>query len=237
MSLAEPLVLIPGLMCDARVFGDIAGPLSRSRPIIVAAPVAGERIEEIASNLLGQLPARFALLGQGMGGLVALELLRRAPTRATRIALVATSPLPATPEEAAAKENAIVKAKAGRLADALDAEIPAGALHAGTREPTRATLRAMAEGLGPRVFVQQLRAIQRRKDVQSVLRQVTQPALVLAGAADTLVPVKRQTFTSEMIPHARLEVLDDAGHLPSLEAPEAVLKALGRWLEQPLVLR
>ena len=234
----EPLVLIPGLMCDARVFAGQIAPLSAQRPVMVAAPVTGERIEEIASTLLGQLPHRFALLGQGLGGMIALELMRRAPERATRLALVATTPLPPSPETAAAKEAIIVKARAGRLIEALEAEIPALALAPGVeRSGVRQVMREMAEALGTRIFVQQVRAIQRRKDQQAVLRKVIQPALVLAGAADAIYPLKRQSFMAEMIPHARLEVLDEAGHLPTLEAPEAALKAIRRWLEQPLVLR
>ena len=238
MSLREPVVLVPGLMCDARVFAGQIGPLSSERPVMVAPPLAGERIEEIASNLLGQLPHRFALLGQGLGGMVALELLRRAPERITRVALFSTVPLPPSPDEAASKEATLVKARAGRLLEALETELPDGALAPGADRPAiRATMRAMAEALGPQVFVQQMRAIQRRKDQQAVLRKVIQPALVLCGRADSVVPVKRQSFMAEMIPHARFEVLDTAGHLPTLEAPEATLRAVQRWLGQPLVLR
>ena len=95
----------------------------------------------------------------------------------------------------------------------------------------------MAHTLGPEVFVHQSRALQRRRDQQSTLRKIKQPALVLCGAHDALCPVKRHTFMAELIPHARLVVLDDAGHLPTLETPDETNDALWEWLHQPYVLR
>jgi len=94
----------------------------------------------------------------------------------------------------------------------------------------------MAETLGGDTFVRQSRALQRRRDQQAVLRKCKVPALVLCGEHDMLCPVKRHAFMAEMIPYAKLTVLEDAGHWPSLEAPEATTAALRDWLHQPLVL-
>ena len=88
--MAEPLVFLPGMMCDARLFGPQIVELSADTCVTVAPITQGERVEEIASNLLDQLPARFALAGLSMGGIIAMELLRRAPDRITRIALKGT---------------------------------------------------------------------------------------------------------------------------------------------------
>ena len=93
----EPLVLLPGMMCDARLFGPQIAELSADTVVISAPLTQGERVEEIASGLLDQLPARFALAGLSMGGIVAMELLRRAPDRITRIALMDTNPLAVDP--------------------------------------------------------------------------------------------------------------------------------------------
>lgn len=127
----EPLVLLPGLSTDARLFRDQITVLSRRFPVMVGAPVQGERVEEIASALLGMLPARSALFGYGFGGVVALELMRRAPERFTRIALMATTPLAGTPHEAAELETRIVAARTGRLADAISSEYPVASLGSG----------------------------------------------------------------------------------------------------------
>ncbi|GGL66235.1 alpha/beta fold hydrolase [Wenxinia marina] len=233
----EPLVLLPGFLADAGLFRPQVEALSGDIPVTVAPTAGGERVEEIASSLLGVLPGRIALLGHGFGGVVALELARRAPERIARIALIAATPLAGTPHESAALEARIVAARSGRLSDALEAEVPAAALAPGAgRGPVMAALREMAKRTGGPGYVRQLRAFQRRKDQQAVLHRLGRPTLILCGAHDTLVPVKRHSFMAEMVPGATLEVIDDAGHLPTLETPDAVTRAIREWMGLPLVL-
>ena len=90
--MTEPVVFIPELMCDARVFQHQINALSAERAVTIAAPVHGERIEEMASSLLHGVPQRFALVGLGLGALVAIELTRRAPERVNRLALISADP-------------------------------------------------------------------------------------------------------------------------------------------------
>lgn len=235
--MAEPLVLLPDMMCDARLFGPQIAELSAEFAVTVAPLSQGERVEEMASSLLDLLPGRFALAGQGLGGVVAMELLRRAPDRLSRIALMGTGPLAETPVAAAAREPLIVKARAGRLDEVMQSELRAEALAAGPdRAEVLALVMDMAEVLGPQVYVRQARALQRRRDQQAVLRKSRLPTMVLCGAEDGLVPVKRHSFMAELIPHARLEVIEVAGHFPSLEQPAATTAALRAWMAQPLVL-
>ena len=236
--MSEPLVLLPGFMCDSRLYEDQMADLGRDF-VLVSAPVwAGERIEEIASNLLTQLPAKFALAGHSFGGMVAMEILRRAPERVTRIALMNVTPLPETPDFAAMREPRIVGARSGRLAEIMSEEIPVSALAPGPgRGAVRARMLEMAENLGPEAFYCQTRAIQRRRDQQSTLRKLTQPMLIICGAYDTIYPVKRHEFLSQLIPYSKLRVIETAGHLPTLEAPRDVTLALREWMSQPLVLR
>ena len=99
------------------------------------------------------------------------------------------------------------------------------------------TVMAMAADLGPEVYIRQSRALQRRRDQQATLARCTAPALVMCGAHDTLCPVKRHEFMAEMIPGATLCLVEEAGHLPTLEQPDAVTHALRNWLALPLVLR
>ncbi|WP_370401025.1 alpha/beta fold hydrolase [Sulfitobacter sp. JB4-11] len=234
----EPLVLLPGMMCDARLFGPQIAELSSEMPVMVAPVSHGERIEEIASNLLGALPARFALAGLSMGGIVAMEILRRAPDRVSRLALMDTNPLAETPVVAANREPQIVKVRSGRLIEVMRDEMKPNYLAPGPqRADVMALVMDMAEVLGPEVFIRQSRALQRRRDQQVTLRKCRAPTLVLCGAHDALCPVKRHSFMAELIPGAELRVIEEAGHLPTLETPGEVTAALRDWMRMPLVLR
>lgn len=236
--MAEPLVLLPGIMCDARLFGPQIAELSAEIAVMVAPITQGERIEEIASGLLDLLPARFALVGLGMGGIVALEILRRAPDRVSRIAMISSTPLADTPGDAANREPQIVKVRSGRLDEVMRQEMKPNFLAPGPqRGDVLELVMDMADVLGPEVFIRQARAMQRRRDQQAVLRRCRAPALVLCGAHDELYPVKRHKFMAELIPYAELVVLENAGHLPTLEQPAEATAALRDWMRQPLVLQ
>lgn len=236
--MAEPLVLLPGMMCDARVWATQLTVLSYERPVTIAPVCVGDRIEEIASNLLSSLPNKFALCGHGMGGVIALELLRRAPERVNRLALIGTNPLSDTPQEAADREPRMIGAKSGRFERMLESEVIPRHLSDGPlRAQAAADMYEMAISLGADVYARQERAMQRRRDQQGTLRRITQPTLVLAGRDDLIVPLKRQEFLAELIPYAKLGVLEGVGHMPMLEDPEGTTEALYTWMRQPLVLR
>ena len=184
----DPLVLIPGLACDGRVFGAQLPALSQQRTITVAVPNCGERMEEIASNLLDVLPPRFALAGHCLGGNVAMEILRRAPGRVTRLVLIATTPLAETPQSAADMEPAIIKLKAGAVEEAVPALIPPLSLMPGPgRLAIQSAIMEMARQLGPVALAGQLRALQRRIDYQTVLRKADVPTLIICGRHDNHV--------------------------------------------------
>lgn len=234
----EPLVFLPGMMCDARVFAPQMVTLSRETMVSVAPISHGERIEEIASGLLDMLPRRFAVAGLSMGGIVAMELMRRAPERVTRIALMDTNSLAETPQSAAEYEPLIIKLRAGRLDEAVEGLLPPESLAPGPgRTALMAQVQAMAASMGQEVIIRQMRALQRRRDYQSTLRRCKVPALVLCGEHDHLTPVKRHSFMADLIPYADFQMIEGAGHLPTLEAPEAATRALQAWLGKPFVLQ
>ena len=234
----ETVVFLPEMMCDARLFGPQIADLSRDHAVMVAPVTQGERIEEIASNVLDMAPRRFALAGLGFGGIVAMELYRRAPDRVTRLALMATHSMADPPQAAASRDPRIIRARMGRLREVLAEEFPASCLAPGPwRKEVLELVAEMGLGLGIETYIRQVRALQRRRDQQGTLRRIGVPTLVLCGAADTLCPVKRHAFMAEMIPKATLAVIEDAGHLPVLEQPDEVTRALRDWLAQPLLLR
>ncbi len=234
----EPLVMIPGLMADARLFLPQLVRLGAGRACQVCLACKGDTVEQMSEELLEGLPAKFALLGHGLGGDIALDIIRRVPDRVTRVILMATDPLSEQPQAAVARETRIHAARAGRLVEAMLQEIPAGSL-ADTpwRDEVLALVKDMALGLGEGVFLRQSRALQRRPDQQKTMRRVKLPALVIAGEADTLVPMRRQEFTANLMPFGKLQVIADAGHLASLEQPEAVSEVLETFLNGPVMLR
>ncbi len=236
--MSAPIVLLPGMMCDARLFAPQIADLSRDHAVMVAPITQSERISEMAAEVLSQAPEKFALAGLSMGGIVAMEILRRAPDRVLRIALMDTNPLSESPASAAAYEPMIVGARAGRLDEVMADFIRPEYLAPGTgRSAVLALVQQMARDLGPEVFVRQARAVQRRPDQQGTLRRSKCPALILCGEHDGLTPLKRHIFMAELMPYAKLQVIENAGHLPVLEQPEATSQALRDWMRQPIVLK
>lgn len=236
--MSEPILFVPGMMCDARVFGPQIEDLSRDFALHIARVTQAESIREMAAEAIHHAPPRFAVAGLSMGGMVAMEILRRVPERVTRIALISTTPLPETPEQAAWREGQIVKAQAGNLTEAVRTAIGLDNIAPGPRRAEVLDLvDRMAADLGPREFVRQSRALQRRPDAQKALRMTRSPALVLCGGQDKLTPPRRHEFMAELIPYAELAVIDEAGHLPTLETPEKTNMALRAWMDLPMVLR
>lgn len=233
----DPLLIIPGLLCDARVFLHQITRLGQDRPVMVAIP-RGQTVEEMSQAILAAAPARFALVGLGLGGDVALDILRRALDRVSRVALISTDPLAEPPKAAAAREARMVAARAGRLKQAVAEELPEVAFAAATdRAAALEQITGMALDLGEGIFLSQSRAMQRRPDQQKTLRRAMLPALIVAWAEDGMVPLRRQEFTASLMPFATLAVIRDAGHLPPLEQPEAVTEALAAFLKGPMLLR
>ena len=218
-------------MADARVFMPQIVALGAGRPVILLAPSMADTVEKVATEAAAQLPPRFAVIGHGLGGNIAIELLRRCPDAVSRVALIATDPLPEPPQLAAEQEALLVAAKTGHMADCIAQMLPEAAFHdAPWRGEVLALVQDMAATLGAEQFTRQLRAMQRRPDQQKTLRKANVPTLILTGAADTIVPRRRAEFLARMMPQGCLEVIAEAGHLPQLEQPEAVTKALETFL-------
>ena len=233
----EPLVLLGGHMCDARIFGPQISEFSKDRMVVVPPVMTGRSVPEYIRGLLDQLPAKFAVAGYDLGGFGAMELLHKVPDRVTRIALISTNALADTPQESAAREADITKARAGCghmvIEERSLAAIGSGAERAGALQ----ILRDMAMGLGPDVMVEQLRAIQKRSDQQSTLRKCRVPAALICGELGPLAQPKRPEFMATLIHYATLHVIPNAGHYPTLEQPDMINAAMREWLVQPMVLR
>ncbi|SHF64166.1 Pimeloyl-ACP methyl ester carboxylesterase [Loktanella atrilutea] len=227
-----PLVLLPGMMCDARLYGPQVTALSGPRDVHVLPVTDHDTVQALAAAVLAAAPPRFALCGLSMGGIVAMEVLRQAPDRVDRIALLDTNPKAEAPAVQEMRAPQIAAAQAGRLAAVMRDEMKPNYLADGPDKPAILDLcMNMALTLGPEVFVRQSRALRDRPDQQDTLRAARVPALILCGAEDALCPLHRHTLMHDLMPGSTLTVIAGAGHLPTLEKPDDTTAALRRWLE------
>jgi pimeloyl-ACP methyl ester carboxylesterase len=232
--MSEPLVLIPGLSCTAALYGPQWPALARGRTIVVADHASDENLGAIAARVLADAPERFALCGLSMGGYVAFEVMRQAPERVTRLALLDTSAKPATPETNVPREQMIALTEKGafdNVTTLLWQRLVAPRRL--TDEPLRLLVRQMAEDVGPEGFVRQQHAIMGRPDSRPGFGAISVPTLVLVGEEDVITPVAEAQEMAAGIGDgkARLAVVPGCGHLSTLEAPEAVTKELLTWLD------
>ncbi len=225
-----PLVLVPGMMCDARLWGELPAALAR-RMVIHAPCTEADTMQELAALILRDAPPRFALAGLSMGGIVAMEIVRKAPERVERLALIDTNPFAEADAVRARRQGQIDRALAGGLAAVLRDEMKPNYLAPGpANAPVLDLCLAMALDLGPEVFARQSRALRDRPDQTKTLKAYPGPALVLMGEHDRLCPRDRHEAMHALMPQSQFEVLPGAGHLPPLEQPAAFGAAMVRWL-------
>jgi pimeloyl-ACP methyl ester carboxylesterase len=226
------LILVPGLLCDARLWRAQADALAGAADCWFADATRSDTMVGLARDLLAAAPfPRFALAGLSMGGYVAFEVLRQAPDRVARVALLDTSARADTPEQLQKRGEFIALAERGRFLGVTDALVPL-LVHPSRLgdEELVATVKAMARSIGGDAFMRQERAIMSRADSLTLLPKIACPTLVLCGREDALTPLARHEEIAAAVPGARLEVIDECGHLSTLEKPQEVSAALARWL-------
>jgi pimeloyl-ACP methyl ester carboxylesterase len=226
------LVLVPGLLCDERLWRHQAEGLSDLAGGVLVPDVAGPgSVAGMARGVLEAAPERFALAGLSMGGYVALEVMRQAPERVGALALLDTSARADTPEQTEARLELVRLARAGRFDEVWRGLLPRIVHPDRVDEPgIRSDVRAMARAVGPGGFERQERAIIGRPDSRGDLPNISCPTLVLCGRDDALTPPHLHEELAGEIPGARLVQIDRCGHLSTLERPEAVTNAMRAWL-------
>lgn len=228
----EALVLIPGLNCTPALYAQQWPALAPGRQILVAETTADDTIGAMVERLLVTAPERFALCGLSMGGYIALDVMRRAPERVTRLALLDTTAKPPTPETNAPREQMIALAEKGAFDNVVT--LLWQKLVAPDRladEALRLEVRAMAETIGPEGFIRQQRAIMGRPDARPVLATISVPTLVVVGAEDAITPPdEAREIAAGIGTKVRYLEVPGCGHLSTLEAPQIVTPALLDWL-------
>lgn len=225
-------MLIPGLLASARLYAPQIPELWRRGPVTVADHTRDDSMAAIARRILASAPQRFALVGLSMGGYISFEIVRQAPARVAKLALLDTAARPDVPEQSTARRAQMELASSGRLDEVIEANFsryvhPA---HRGDAQ-LRETNRQMAYDVGPQAFVRQQTAIMGRADSRPTLAGVCCPTLVLVGKEDELTPPDRAVEMARGISGSRLVTVPECGHLSTLERPREVTHALLEWLQ------
>ena len=229
-----PLLLLPGLLCDGALWNHQLRYLTEVAEPRVADLTGHDSVQAMAAAVLAGAPPRFALAGLSMGGYVALELMRQAPERVLRLALLDTSARPDSAEQKGRRLGLIQLASAGRFRGVTPRLLPLLIHPDRQSEPELAgTIMSMAERVGQEAFTRQQTASMTRPDSRSGLFSITCPTLILGGREDALTPPELMAEIATAIPDARHVVIEECGHLPPLERPHAATAFLRDWLLYP----
>lgn len=230
----KPLLLIPGMPLDAELWASQQAFLADVADISVPDHTGADNMPELARRILAQAPARFALAGLSMGGYIAMEIMRQAPERVEKLALLDTNARADAPEQSANRRAAIELARQGRM-KAVTAANVARLIHP-DRLNDRAlvdSIYAQAERVGVEGYVRQQTAIMTRVDSRESLRAVRCPTLVICGRQDALSGPDIHAEMADAVPGGRLAIIEECGHLAPMERPHAVAALLRDWLIYP----
>jgi pimeloyl-ACP methyl ester carboxylesterase len=227
MTALLPIICIPGLACSPRLYAEQIPQLWTVGPVTIAQHGRDDSMNAIARSILATAPPRFALIGLSMGGYLSFEILRQAPERVAKLALLDTTARPDTPEQTENRRSQINLVKTtpmSKLAGLLFPRLVHAQRHNDLQ--LRETVRLMAEETGAAAFVRQQTAIMNRIDSRPTLGTIRCPTLVLVGDGDELTPPDRAAEMAQGIAGSRLVMLPECGHLATLERPRQVTAAL-----------
>lgn len=230
----EPLLLVPGLLCSEDLWRDQLSALADlADPFVTMEHVVHESMPAIAKAILAKAPPRFAVAGLSMGGYVLEELWRQAPERITRVAFVDTSARADTPEQTTRRRGLLELATMGKFKGITPRLLPLLVHEEHLKDKVLVDrIIGMAEAIGQAGFIRQQTAIMARIDSRPTLPTITVPAAVICGRQDQLLPLEHSEEIAAAIPGAELTVIEDCGHLPTMEKPAETNMALREWLQR-----
>jgi pimeloyl-ACP methyl ester carboxylesterase len=231
MNERPPLVLVPGMLCDAALWAHQIGHMEDIAECHVGDTRSDDTIAGMARTILHAAPTRFALAGLSMGGIVAFEIMRQAPERVVRLALLDTA---ANPDSEAGRQRRLDLMKLAEMGEfvgvaprLLPQLIHPDRLQDGTLTDA---IMEMTRRVGKEAFLRQQNALMERADSRPSLSAIKVRTLVLCGRQDAMTPVSCHTEIADAIPNARLVLIEDSGHLSTMERPQAVTALMRDWM-------
>ena len=228
-----PLVFIPGMMCDSRLFQPQISEFSKQYLVCIAPVSYSDSIEKISFEILRQLPPKFTLIGLSMGGILAMEIIKKEPERVMKIVLMDTNFKSETSETKSKRIPQIKLVNEGKLEAVMKKQIMQNYLIKNKKNQKILELcLKMAKELGKEIFINQSKALAARKNYKEILKKIKVPSLIICGRYDRLCPIEVHREMESLIKYSTLEIIPDAAHLPTLEQPSYLNKILKEWLLQ-----
>jgi pimeloyl-ACP methyl ester carboxylesterase len=223
--------MVPGMMCDERIFSPQIEALSQNLEVTIADISNFSSVRELASDVLKKAPKKFSLLGHSMGGIVAMEIYSQEPNRIEKLILMDTNPKAELDEVKLKREPQIREVNKGKLLEVMRDEMKPNYLaESENKTSVLSVCMDMALNLGPDVFINQSRALQSRLDQQNTIQSIKIPVLIICGSEDKLCPVERHEMMHNMISDSDLKIINNAGHMPTLEQPRETTEVIKEWL-------
>ena len=223
--------MVPGMMCDERIFSPQIEELSKNLEVTVADISSFPTVRELASDLLKKAPKSFSLLGHSMGGIVAMEIYSQEPNRIEKLILMDTNPKAGLDEVKLKREPQIKDVREGKLLEVMRDEMKPNYLAENENKSSDLDVcMDMALSLGPDVFINKSRALQKRTDQLNTIQSINIPVLIMCGSEDKLCTVERYEMMHNMISDSDLKIINNAGHMPTLEQPRETTEVLKEWL-------
>lgn len=235
LAMSRPtLILLPGTLCDANLFTAQIAALSDIADCVIPNITGSDTLAEVAQDVLRQSPRKFALAGLSYGGIIAFEMMRQAAERVSHLALLNTTPKPPSSETKLKQQGFIAMVHQGKFKEITTDYLKDTMLHPRHRNDLalRKWVLQMAESVGIEGFVNQIKAQLARPDSTSDLPNITCPTLVLTGREDELCTVALHEEMAGSIPHSQLLIVEECGHLSTLEQPQIVTDAMRQWLQR-----
>ncbi len=228
MSETKQLVLLPGTLCDEHLWAHQVKHLADVAEVHFGDLSESSSVEDVARDVLQNAPDKFALAGHSMGAIIAFEIMRQAPERVTKLAILSGNARGSTPANFEAWDKWEEMTRSGKFGEVLNAL--AGWTHR-DNSLLHAVIKLMGQRVGEEAFLKQLDTLRSREDRREMLGEITCPTLLIAGRSDPATPIELHEEIKERMLQAALVVVEECGHYSTLEQPVAVTAALRAWLE------